>query len=153
MTNMAHSLYSTESFVSSQSSFFDNHDDALSASTASLNTVPPKALFFNPAIPLSYHKHHIRLYSDDNTFSTILKEDELCTVRDVLELLSRKYEMEDVIIILKDELTGHRRVLQNDDKIVKIQNRLFRSMWIDEDLLPTATLRFSHNFKFLIHKF
>lgn len=125
--------------------------ESTSTSWSQLEDTTPtsKALFINTSLPAVYHKHHVRI-TNDQGFSTILKEDERTTVRDVIGILHRKFGFKDDIKVCL--WVGDNQVVLNDeDRIVEIQNEIFREMWIEEEQLPIAGLSWqTYNFKFVV---
>lgn len=98
---------------------------------------------------MTYHKHHIRISSSSNDFSTIIREDERATVREIRELLSRKFHLGDVTLMLRDDKDND-TTLRDDVLIVELQNELFREMWVEEKDLPKAVLKYETHFRFVI---
>lgn len=157
-----------DSVVFSYSSFnSDTQVNSPQRRTSSMSNEQAKAIIFSAYT--ANHKHqrqlsthisepeineklyHIRLTTDDDSFTTILKKDENATVSQLIEMLQKKYNFGDIMISLEDgdEVARH---LNHYDKIIKIQNRIMRMNGVDEEDLPNACLGKDKSFKFLIHR-
>ncbi|CCH43045.1 hypothetical protein BN7_2592 [Wickerhamomyces ciferrii] len=95
--------------------------------------------------------YHIRLSTKDESFKTILKKDETTTLGQVLQTLKKRFQLQNIKIVLEDtlnqtEITG----LQNDDPIIRMQNDLLLSSGVKIEDLSKECLNKNNRFKFYI---
>ncbi|KAH3680097.1 hypothetical protein WICMUC_000555 [Wickerhamomyces mucosus] len=147
-------IFEDEDYDFSSISSQNSNDESLNSEFSFVKT-QGNAILFDTSIPMNiFKKHHIKLYSSDESFTTIFKEDLLLKTSDLIFQLKNKFKRfanKDLIIKLvqnKDNLNNY--VLQNNDYIIKLQNSMFRDIWVHENDLPNAILNYSHDFKFYI---
>lgn len=117
---------------------------------SSISNEQARAILFSPQKEQLFF---IRIGTEDETFSTLLKKPLNFTVQELVNLLIKKYKFNNNIIIVLEQEDEMIRFLNHHDHIIAIQNKILKMNGFDETEAPNAVLTHASqvNFKFLIH--
>lgn len=117
---------------------------------SSISNEQAKAILFNPPKEQLFF---IRIGTEDETFSTLLKKPVSFTVHELVNLLIKKYKFNNNIIIVLEQGDEMIKFLNHHDHIIAIQNKILKMNGFDETEVSNAVITHTSqiNFKFLIH--